>query len=251
MVIRRKIAMNYYFLVEDSTTFYYLLPKWLEYIDFGCNIVENIKYVKHNNYILESGHGVTQLETKALYGAIDTILDNPHVFDRLVIIVDAEDIGYDERKQRILDEIRTNYLLKGIEIPCNIQIFVCNRCLETWLLGCSGIYPKDKINMKSDFIPYYDFYNIEENNPEEMKRPSNYQKSVATYHYQYLHALTQDIAEKRHKTLLTYSKKKGKLGCVSFKEYFDSMISRIRNTEDLVSFKEFYDFIITERENNR
>lgn len=243
--------MNYYFLVEDSKTFYYLLPQWLEYVGFGCKLVESKDFVKHNNYIIESGHGVTQLETKALYNAINTILDNPYIFDKLVIVVDAEDIGYENRKQRILNEIERDYLLKNIKIPCSIHVFVCNRCIETWLLGCSGIYPKDKENMKSDFIPYYDFYNIDDNDPEKMGKPSNYQKTVATYHYQYLHALTQDIAEKKHKTSLTYRKKQGKLGCVSYQEYFNSMISRIENTEDIVSFKEFYDFIISEKKNNK
>lgn len=242
--------MNYYFLVEDSETFYYLLPQWLEYIDFGCKQVECKDYVKQNNYILESGHGITQLETKALYNAIDTILDNPSIFDKLVIIVDAEEIGYENRKQRILNEIEKDYLLKGINIPCSIHIFVCNRCIETWLLGCRGIYPKDKVNMKFGFIPYYDFYNIEDNDPEKMGKPSDFKKTIAKYHYEYLHALTQDIAEKRHKTLLTYRKKHKKLGCVSYQEYFELMINRIERTKDIVSFKEFYNFIISERENN-
>ena len=41
--------MNYYFLVEDSKTFYYLLPRWLEYVDFGCELVEDINFVKNNS----------------------------------------------------------------------------------------------------------------------------------------------------------------------------------------------------------
>jgi hypothetical protein len=243
--------MNYYFLVEDSKTFYYLLPRWLEYVDFGCELVEDINFVKNNNYILESGHGVTQLVTHTLYNALDTILDKPNIFDKLVLVVDAEDEGYDKRKQDIFNKINNDYLLKGIKIPCSIHIFVCNRCIETWLLGCSGIYPKDKKNMKSDFIQYYDFYNINDNDPEKMGKPSDYKKTIASYHYQYLHALTQDIAEKRHKTLLTYRKKQWKLGCVSYQEYFNSMINRIETTEDIISFKEFYNFIISEKKNNK
>lgn len=243
--------MNYYFLVEDSKTFYYLLPTWLDYVGFGCKLVEDHNFVKHNNYILESGHGITQLETKALYNAINTILDNPCVFDKLIIIVDAEDIGYNTRKQRIYDEIQNEYILKGISIPCSIHVFVCNRCIETWLLGCNGIYPSNKEGMKPYFVQYYDFYNIETNDPEKMGKPSNVHNSIAAYHYQYLNALTQDIAAKRRKTSLIYQKRRGKLGCISYQEYFNSMVNRIQESNDIESFKEFYDFIVSERENNK
>lgn len=50
---------------------------WLEYMNFGCTRVADIHDVKENNYILQSGQGVTQLVTKALFDTIDTILLNP------------------------------------------------------------------------------------------------------------------------------------------------------------------------------
>ncbi len=58
--------MNFYFLLEDEKSFLKVLPQWLEYMDFGYSRVADIQEVKENNYILQSGHGVTQLVTKVL-----------------------------------------------------------------------------------------------------------------------------------------------------------------------------------------
>jgi len=241
--------MNYYFLVEDEKSFYNLLPYWLDYLDFGCKRVPTINDVVKNNYILESGQGVFQLETKALFRTIDTILDKEGIIDNLVVIVDAEDIGASNRRERILKQIEKQYLNCGILIPCSINVFVCNICLETWLLGCYGIYPNSKSNIKPILRSYCDFYNIEENDPEYMTKPLSVNNSVASYHFQYFHALTQQIATERHKSSLIYRKRN--LGCTCYKEYFDGMIERINRTEDLLSFKDFYNFIITESKNNK
>lgn len=84
--------MNFYFLLEDEKSFLKVLPQWLEYMDFGYSRVADIQEVKENNYILQSGHGVTQLVTKVLFDTLDTILLNPGKIDKLVIILDAEEL---------------------------------------------------------------------------------------------------------------------------------------------------------------
>lgn len=69
--------MNYYFLLEDEKSFMKILPKWLEYIGFKCTRVADIKDIEKNNYIMQSGKGVTRLITNALFDTINTIMDNP------------------------------------------------------------------------------------------------------------------------------------------------------------------------------
>ena len=51
--------MNYYFLLEDEKSLIKVLPKWLEYMDFGCTRVPDISYVMDDTYVMQSGQGVT------------------------------------------------------------------------------------------------------------------------------------------------------------------------------------------------
>lgn len=67
---------------------------------FGCERVADIQEVKENTYVLQSGQGVTQLITKVLFDTIDTILMNPGKIDKLVIILDAEELEIEQRKKR-------------------------------------------------------------------------------------------------------------------------------------------------------
>ncbi len=83
--------MNYYFLLEDEKSFIKVLPEWLKHLNFTCKRVPDIKFVEDNNYVFQSGQGVTQLITKVLFETIDTINENPKTIDKLVIILDAEE----------------------------------------------------------------------------------------------------------------------------------------------------------------
>lgn len=107
--------MNFYFLLEDEKSFLKVLPKWLEYIDFGYKRVADIQEIQENNYILQSGQGVTQLVTKALFDTIDTIILNPGKIDKLVVILDAEEMEVDKRKQEVIDKINNHYNNRKME----------------------------------------------------------------------------------------------------------------------------------------
>lgn len=90
--------MNFYFLLEDEKSFLKVLPNWLEYMGVDYKRVADIQEVEENNYILQSGQGVTQLVTKVLFDTIDTILLNPGKIDNLIVILDAEELKVEERK---------------------------------------------------------------------------------------------------------------------------------------------------------
>lgn len=226
--------MNFYFLLEDEKSFLKVLPKWLEYIDFGYKRVADIQEIQENNYILQSGQGVTQLVTKALFDTIDTIILNPGKIDKLVVILDAEEMEVDKRKQEVIDKINNHYNNRKMEF--DIIILVCNRCFETWLLGCKGLYPKETVERDSFFYPYYNHYNIEDCNPEAMLAPEIVDETTAKYHFHYLHELL------RYKKI-RYSKSNPKN--IATSEYFNGIVERINTTKDLQTFKEFYDFIFS------
>lgn len=158
--------MNYYFLLEDEKSFLKVLPSWLEHMGFGYERVADIQGVKENTYVLQSGQGVTQLITKVLF---DTILMNPGKIDKLVIILDAEELEIEQRKKEVNEQIKNHY--QGRQLDFEIVILVCNRCFETWLLGCKGLYPKTPVEENSYFYPYYNHYNIEMCDPEKMIVP--------------------------------------------------------------------------------
>lgn len=227
--------MNYYFLLEDEKSFMKILPKWFEYIGFKCTRVADIKDVKQNNYILQSGKGVTRLITKVLFDTIDTIMDNPGKIDKLVILVDTENESEEFRKQQIFAKIQETYDMK--ELDFEIAVFVCNHCFESWLLGAEGLYPQREVDAESDFYPYYNHYNIEENDPELMIVPIDCNETVAKYHFHYLCELF------RYRRI-RYSKSKP--DAVATQDYFCSMCNRIEHTEHIQSFARFVDFIIGE-----
>lgn len=224
--------MNFYFLLEDEKSFLKVLPFWFRYMNFSCTRVADIKDVQENNYILQSGQGVTQLITKVLFDTIDTILLNPGKIDKLVVIIEAEELEVEDRKQKVYKQISEHYGAE--EMDFDIVVLVCNHCFETWLLGCCGLYPESSVDKASDFYQYYCNYNIEQCDPEEMMPPEENNETIAKYHFHYLHELL------RYKKI-RYSKNKPQN--VATERYFNGIVERINITDHLKSFRNFYDFV--------
>lgn len=113
--------MNFYFLLEDEKSFLKVLPSWLEYMNFIGKRVADIHDVQENNYVLQSGQGVTQLVTKALFDTIDTILLNPDKIDELVIILirysksNPKNVATKNYFEGIVERINTTEHLKSFK----------------------------------------------------------------------------------------------------------------------------------------
>ena len=45
--------MNYYFLLEDEKSFIKVLPEWLKYMGIQNTRVQDITYVRENNYVMQ------------------------------------------------------------------------------------------------------------------------------------------------------------------------------------------------------
>lgn len=227
--------MNYYFLLEDEKSFLKVLPKWLEYLDFKCTRVPDITYVSKDNYVLQSGRGVTQLVTKVIFDTIDTILDHPNIIDKLVVFLDTEEEDEEYRKKDVFSRINERY--DSSHFDFEVEVLVCNHCFESWLLGREGLYPEIPVARESDFYPYYAHYDIENNDPEKMGVPEDKSETTAQYHFHYLCELF------RYKRI-RYSKNRPNI--VMDKAYFEGMKNRTEATGHIDSFKRFLQFIYNE-----
>lgn len=225
--------MNYYFLLEDEKSFIKVLPKWLGYMGFDNKRVADIKDVKDNCYIMQSGQGVTQLITRALYQTIDTLLDNEGKIDELVIILDSEQHEVEYRKEEVVQKIRAYEIEHSIKLPFSYKIFVCNHCFETWLLGNGNLFPNNHVEVENDFWEYYVNYNIKKDDPELMKPPIGVRETIASYHFHYLHEMCRY-------NKIRYSKNKPEK--MAEEQYFNALIERIKTTPHLSSFLEFYNY---------
>lgn len=231
--------MNYYFLLEDEKSLIKVLPYWLEYMDFKCTRVADISYITNNTYVMQSGQGVTQLITKVLFETIDTIIDNPAKIDSLIVIVDAEELSVENRRQGIYEKInlyKREHLID--EFDFEIKIIVSNCCFETWLLGNREIYPVIEPDENSLFYPYYIHYNVKINDPEYMYVPNGVNETRAKYHFHYLH---DALLHKK----VRYTKKKP--NNVATKKYFNEMVSRMNDTTHICSFRELYEYICSQK----
>lgn len=223
--------MNYYFLLEDEKSFIKVLPKWLEYMGIENERVLDITYVEENCYIMQSGQGVTQLITKVLYQTIDTIILNPGKIDELVVILDSEQYEEQDRREQVENIINEYLENKEDKIDFEYKVFVCNHCFETWLLGNGNLYPSSI--PEGDFKQYYDWYNVKNNDPENMKVPANIKETIACYHFHYLHEMCRY-------NRIRYSKKKPME--MAKKGYFDALVARINTSSHLNSFAQFYKY---------
>lgn len=230
--------MNYYFLLEDEKSFIKVLPEWLKHMNFPCERVSDIKFVEDRNYVMQSGQGVTQLITKVLFETIDTINDNPKTIDRLIVILDAEEEMVEKRKQQVFSKIDEKYDVSILDFK--IDVFVCNHCFESWLLGCEWVYPQNEVAIESFFYPFYSHYDVSRHDPEIMPVPTNCEETTAKYHFHYMHEM------------LRYRKmryNKNRPNVVSDITYFNGLLERIRETEHIGTFKEFIEFVINESNN--
>ncbi len=121
-----------------------------------------------------------------------------------------------------------------------IEVFVCNHCFESWLLGCQWVYPQNEVESESFFYPFYSHYDVSKCDPEIMPVPRNCQETTAKYHFHYLHEML------RYKKI-RYNKNKPNV--VSDITYFKGLLKRIDETQHIGTFKEFIEFIINESNN--
>ena len=214
--------MNLYFILEGEKTEVLLYPKWINFILPGLKQVDFEAEVKSDNYYIFSGGGIPSIYNHTV-NAIKNINDNP-VFDRLVVCLDGEEIGTENR----IKEISTYIHESGIVLNenCKLDFVVQNICIETWFLGNRKIVKKIPEGLLlREFIEHY---NVVVEDPEAMEKLEGF-RNKAHFHYSYFREIL-----KEHN--LTY--KKSRPTIVMDKSFFDELEKRVTDTTHLPSFKQ-------------
>lgn len=171
--------MNYYFLVEGETE-KEIYPLWLKYLMPHLKKVDAYDSVIENHYFIISGMGYPQLLNRHLHNAIQEINEIGR-YDYLVIALDADEVTVEERQQEVADNVAKAE--EKLVSTCQLQIIVQNRCLETWFMGNRTVFPRQP---DDQFLELFQFYRVDQHDPEGMTKPDGFSNSLAEFHYHYL-----------------------------------------------------------------
>jgi hypothetical protein len=214
--------MNLYFILEGEKTEVLLYPKWINFILPTLKQVDFETEVKSDNYYIFSGGGIPSIYNHTV-NAIKNINDNP-VFDRLIVCLDGEEIGTENRIKEISDYINESGIV--LNENCKLDFVVQNICIETWFLGNRKIVKKIPEGLQlREFIEHY---NVVVEDPEAMDKLEGF-RNKAHFHDSYFREIL-----KEHN--LTY--KKSRPTIVMDKSFFDELEKRVTDTAHLPSFKQ-------------
>lgn len=221
--------MNIYFLVEGRRTEKKVYPKWLSHLLPNLVEVTDPFEVISNNYYVFNGNGFPSLLDNHLTNSVSDV-NTIAKFDYLVICLDSDDETIEHRRNEVLNFIEKNKLKLT---NCEFVLIVQNKCIETWFLGNRKVYSKQP--QSADLRKYNKFFNVQVDNPELMTKLDDYGTS-AQFHEAYL---TEMLLEKN----IRYTKRNPN-GVIE-EHYLKELISRQKETNDLLSFKDFLDFCAT------
>ncbi|MDM8546887.1 hypothetical protein [Candidatus Venteria ishoeyi] len=221
--------MNIYFLVEGKTE-RKVYPKWLSHLAPTLKRVSSPSDAVNNNYYLISGGGFPSILDNHLVDSVSDIQESGK-YNYFVIIIDTDDHHAEKKIEEVNQFVENNNLTfkdcKFIVIP---QVV----CMETWFLGNRRIYTRNPESSENARI-FTKYYNISQSDPEKMSKPSEYNGSIADYHYQYLKTM---LAEKN----IRYSKSNPKE--VTEIYYLNELKSRVLSEKNsLKSMGEFLSFL--------
>ena len=224
--------MNLYFLLEDSRSFFKVLPHWLKFAlpDFIeiFSLDDFYSSSEKNKFMIQSGFGYPQIK-KVLSETLETIQNNSIPINYFLVLWDTDARNITDIQADIgeFEKIFADY-----DLGYRHKLFLMNRCFETWLLGNRSAYPE---NCESgNFYNYSQFYNVSTSDPEKMNAPA-FISNISMYHLKYLQEML------RCSLHTNYSKKSPLV--VSTREYYGELINRVKSTADLRSLADFFDFI--------
>ncbi len=215
--------MNYYIVVEGPVE-KNIYRSWIPLINPKLSYCDDLMKITDDNFYIVSGDGYPNYLNIISNGIED--VNNTRLFQKMVISVDAEEMSYEEKLHE-LQNFTAQY-------PCisPIAIIIQFFCIETWGLG-NRLFPRRTTTDKNLQI-YYDFYNIVNDDPEQMPSidPENYTR--AQFAYKYLRKVVNDRNPR-----LTYSKSNPTV--LTQNGYFEQIRKRLYETNHLSHFQEFID----------
>jgi len=220
--------LNIYFLVEGKTELK-VYPQWLKHLIPSLSRIDFAQDAIINNYYLISGLGYPRLLDIELVNSVEEINELGN-YDYLVLVIDADDMGEQEKVAEIYQFIDTNHIV--LNSGCQLQVIAQKSCMETWFLGNKKVYTKT-VGRHSDFYRHSKFYDVSQQDPESMNKPEWFGDSVSIYHETYLRKM---LAEKN----IRYSKSTPRE--VGESHYLEQLQKRVSDTQHLMSLKIFFNF---------
>lgn len=160
--------MNFYMLVEGNKSEKIFYPALFQYYKPGYSEVKELKNICKNNFYIFPGGGMPDIKNK-IQPSLSDIKDfnekNEEHIDCFVIVIDGDRFSdLNGANQCINDVLKKNEsLTKGIKIIQVIQ----NKCLESWLLANTNLFPT---KFDNNFAKLVDIYDIRESDPENLPK---------------------------------------------------------------------------------
>lgn len=218
--------MNIYFLVEGKTELI-IYPKWLNYLVPELKRVQYYDQINKNSYYIISAKGNARIVHDGIPNAIEKIQEMGN-YNYFVICLDADEETVEERKNWIYEFIETEKIELG---KTKLEIFIQNRCLETWFLGNRKIF-NSKQSLDKLLNEYVLYYDVSQDDPELMGKYN--QESHAKFHLSYLKEIFK--AKKQ-----SYSKTHPQQAQENY--YLEQLLKRIQEKpEQMQTFREFIEF---------
>lgn len=120
--------MSLYVVVEGRRTEARLYRAWLPVLFPGIEQVPRIEDATTHSFYLIAGEGYPSY-LRRIESAVGDLGQEGSRFTHLLVCVDAEERGHDERLTEIEEVIR------AAGCPVAFTVIVADCCIETWLLG--------------------------------------------------------------------------------------------------------------------
>jgi hypothetical protein len=238
--------MNCYFVFEGQTE-PIVYNEWLKLLVPDLEEVDFPNQVVHNQYVQFSDMGLPQLY-QVVQDAIADINEAESQFDYLVVVMDADQLTVERRREKLLEYLEEHVnvessLHRTLPSFCQLVIIVQKVCIETWFLGNPSFvptHPKDSI-----LRAYKAYFDVCVHDPELMAADFvAVDKSTlfgcstrAQFHAKYFNEVLKE------RTRAGYRKSKPKE--VTQSSYLNQLLKRQNETKHLASFKTFLDFCET------
>jgi hypothetical protein len=214
--------MNIYLVVEGPVGEKRVYSSWVPLVNPNLIVKESIVDVTHNCLYIISGGGYPNYFDVISDGVKD--VSDTHLFDRLVVAVDSEDMSYDEKREEVVD------FIEGFGMRVEYRVIVQHFCLETWALGNRVIvtrYPQNP-NIRI----FRRIFDVLTEDPELLPDLPDELLTRAQFAEKYLRGL---LNEKYRN--LTYSKR-NPTALLNYL-YFERVKSRFIDTRHIASFNDF------------
>ena len=213
--------MNVYVVVEGVAE-EKVYPFWIHLVNPALSRCWDVDGCTTDNFFLIAGMGNPQY-FKRIGAAIEDV-NEIETYDRLVVAVDSEAMGREEKAAQLGDFVEERH--------CRVEtrIVVQHFCLEAWALGnCRVVRPEPE---NATLRSYQEFHDVRVKDPELLPDRPEEEMNRAQFAMKYLR-----LAVNEHFRNLSYSK--GNPSVLMHPKYYEQLCLRLRETGHIVSFSSF------------